>query len=193
MIMIDGQWSCKAEKREREESCRNGASNWSFCEVHFDVFVFLSQRCRYRCELCFFLLRRETRPKILWITGNKKKIDDGAGNSQLTVDVSAEEVQPIVDAVATPSATYHRSHDSIETINARVKEKIGIDFLKEAKIDKRTRYLSKVCGGLAELGSAERDAQRNGISLQKWNELGANTEESTQWQWRRFIYYVYWG
>jgi hypothetical protein len=71
-------------------------------------------------------------------------------------------------AAQTPSATYHSSHGSIESINARVLARLGVDFLLEAGIDKRTRYLSKECGALPPVNSAERDSLRNGISLQQW-------------------------
>ena len=81
------------------------------------------------------------------------------------------------EAVATPSANYHRTHDSIETINTRIAARLGIDFLKEAETDKRTRYLQRVCGHLPPVYSTERDEVRNGISLQKWAELQEEQEQ----------------
>lgn len=89
----------------------------------------------------------------------------------LMVDTEAEASQEQAVAAMTPSASYHRRHDSIEAINAIIKAKLGVDFLFEASIDKRTRYLSKACSDLPPLNSVERESIRNGISLQQWASL----------------------
>lgn len=93
----------------------------------------------------------------------------------MSVQTGGQEAPP--EAVATPSANYHRTHDSIETINTRITARLGIDFLKEAKMDKRTRYLRRVCEDLPPIHSVERDEVRNGISLQKWVELQDEQEQ----------------
>lgn len=63
-------------------------------------------------SLIIIICRRETRPKILWITGNKKKKDEQKESLEnLVVETAAA---PIPESIAaTPSASYHRHHDSI--------------------------------------------------------------------------------
>ena len=141
--------------------------------------------------------RRETRPKILWITGNKKKKDenettDGTGEcsiyhmlhivctdsmlctllASLSVDTQAEvDKDKEVQSSRTPSASYRVGRDSVEAINQRLVDRLGIDILHEATISKRTRYLNKVCKDLPPVGSGERERIREGISLEKWVSL----------------------
>lgn len=46
-------------------------------------------------------------------------------------------------------------------------DRLGFDPVEVAAIDKKTLYLSKVCGNLPPLGSEAREMLRSGISLQQ--------------------------
>lgn len=46
-----------------------------------------------------------------------------------------------------------------------MKRRLGFDPYELSRMDKRTRYLIRVCGDLPPIGSQEREALRKGISL----------------------------
>lgn len=118
--------------------------------------------------------RRETRPKILWNTGSGKKKQTNAASSPLA---QASQNTPRSAEKAFPLEALHGS-DTIEAARLRLAQRLGVDPWKEAQLDKRTRYLSRVCKGIPPVNSVERAAMRQGCSLEQWIAASGSNDDS---------------
>lgn len=93
---------------------------------------------------------------------------------------ASEAEVPKKSVVRTPSASYSVLRDSIETISARIKERINVDPLAESRKDKRDRYLSRICKNLPPTGSSRREKMRRGLSIDDWMSLQGDVQNDSE-------------
>mmetsp|Transcript_8850 Transcript_8850/g.13248 ORF Transcript_8850/g.13248 Transcript_8850/m.13248 type:complete len:634 (+) Transcript_8850:73-1974(+) len=111
--------------------------------------------------------RRDTRPKILWVTGKKDKGNAGTGGEEETKD-QPEAAPPVLqkmDSVDEDDTSYADTVVDPEELGRKIEKKYGFNPWKAKLVDKRDKYLAEACAGLHPKGSSEREGLRSGISL----------------------------
>jgi hypothetical protein len=125
-------------------------------------------------------IRRETRPKNLWIANSKRPVGEDGGDDKTkneSVDSSQAKTGQSSEAGDGSKKQNHTARFGVEDdhwsiplvidighMRKKFKKRFGVDPLEDMTLDKQARYLKKVMRGIPPKGSAEREKLRGGNS-----------------------------